>query len=47
MKTLGPSRLDEGYAKTTQFYRAMGYVPLEEIHGLWGANPCLILIKPL
>lgn len=47
VKTLGPSRPDEGYAKTTQFYRAMGYIPMEEIHGLWGANPCLILDKQL
>lgn len=47
VKTLGPSRPDEGYARTTQFYRAMGYLPLEEINGLWGANPCLILVKQL
>lgn len=47
VKTQGPSRPDEGYAKTLQFYLAMGYIPLEEIVGLWAENPCLILVKPL
>ncbi|HEY4993047.1 MAG TPA: GNAT family N-acetyltransferase [Nakamurella sp.] len=47
VKTQGPSRLDEAYEKTLQFYLAMGYVPLEELHGLWAENPCLILVKPL
>jgi ribosomal protein S18 acetylase RimI-like enzyme len=47
VKTQGPSRPDEGYDKTLRFYLAMGYIPLEEIHGLWAENPCLILVKPL
>lgn len=47
VKTQGPSRPDAGYAKTLEFYLAMGYIPLEEIVGLWAENPCLILVKPL
>ena len=45
VKTLGPSDPDVGYAKTRSFYLARGFVPLEEIHGLWGQNPCLLLVK--
>ena len=30
------------------FYAAVGFTPLEEIHGVWDAgNPCLIMIKHL
>jgi GNAT superfamily N-acetyltransferase len=47
VKTLGPSHPDPGYAKTRLFYEAMGFAPLEEIHDLWPANPCLIMIKVL
>jgi ribosomal protein S18 acetylase RimI-like enzyme len=48
VKTLGPSRADEGYELTRQFYLAMGFRPLEELHGLWDeANPCLIMVKAL
>jgi len=47
VKTLGPSRPDEAYGKTLRFYLAMGYIPLEELHGLWAENPCLILVKAL
>jgi ribosomal protein S18 acetylase RimI-like enzyme len=47
VKTLGPSRPDEAYGRTLRFYKAMAYIPLEEIHGLWGDNPCLILVKPI
>ncbi len=25
------------------FYLAMGYIPLEELQGIWAENPCLIL----
>ena len=46
VKTLGPSRPDEGYAATRAFYEAMGFVALEELHGLWDEdNPALILVK--
>jgi len=47
VKTLGPSQADAGYQRTRQFYRAMGFEPLEEITGLWPGNPCLIMVKPL
>jgi GNAT superfamily N-acetyltransferase len=47
VKTLGPSDPDEGYDRTRRFYEAQGFVPLEEIHGLWEANPCLLLVKCL
>jgi GNAT superfamily N-acetyltransferase len=46
VKTLGRSRPSPGYAATRSFYRACGFRPLEEIHGLWeGDNPCLVLVK--
>ena len=47
VKTLGPCDPDPGYARTRAFYEARGFVPLEEIHGLWEANPCLLLVKRL
>lgn len=47
VKTLGASHPDAGYAKTRAFYRAVGFLPLEETD-LWGEdNPCLIMVKPL
>jgi len=48
VKTLGPSRPDEGYTKTRAFYEAMGFRPLEEFKQIWDENnPCLIMIKRL
>jgi GNAT superfamily N-acetyltransferase len=48
VKTLGPSYPDEGYERTRRFYEARGFVPLEEIHGLWDTdNPCLVMVKRL
>ena len=47
VKTLGPSDPDAGYARTRSFYAARGFVPLEEIHGLWEHNPCLLMVKRL
>ncbi len=47
VKTLGPSDPDAGYASTRSFYLARGFVALEEIHGLWEHNPCLIMVKRL
>ena len=47
VKTLGPSRESRDYAQTRDFYRAMGFHPLEETN-LWGdVNPCLIMVKHL
>jgi coenzyme F420-0:L-glutamate ligase/coenzyme F420-1:gamma-L-glutamate ligase len=46
VKTLGPSRPDPGYDATRAFYEAMGFVALEELHGLWDENnPTLVLVK--
>jgi coenzyme F420-0:L-glutamate ligase / coenzyme F420-1:gamma-L-glutamate ligase len=46
VKTLGPSRPDEEYAATRRFYEALGFVALEELHGLWDEeNPTLVLVK--
>jgi coenzyme F420-0:L-glutamate ligase/coenzyme F420-1:gamma-L-glutamate ligase len=46
VKTLGPSRPDSGYDATRAFYEAVGFVALEELHGLWSHdNPTLILVK--
>lgn len=48
VKTLGPSRADEGYARTRAFYQAMGFQPMEEFDQIWDKdNPCLILVKKL
>ena len=47
VKTLGPARPHDGYPRTRAFYEAMGFQPLQEIHGLWPGNPCLIMVKPL
>jgi coenzyme F420-0:L-glutamate ligase/coenzyme F420-1:gamma-L-glutamate ligase len=46
VKTLGPSRSSRGYDATRAFYEALGFVALEELHGLWDEeNPTLILVK--
>jgi GNAT superfamily N-acetyltransferase len=47
VKTLGPSHADPNYAGTRRFYAALGYQPVEELHGLWPGNPCLLMVKPL
>ena len=47
VKTLGPARPDAGYELTRRFYAGLGFRPLEEIHGLWPQNPCLIMVKVL
>jgi GNAT superfamily N-acetyltransferase len=47
VKTLGPAHPDAGYQRTRQFYGALGFRPLEEIHGLWPGNPCLVMLKAL
>jgi ribosomal protein S18 acetylase RimI-like enzyme len=47
VKTLGPSHSSPEYELTRRFYEACGFRGLEEIHGLWPGNPCLILVKYL
>jgi N-acetylglutamate synthase-like GNAT family acetyltransferase len=45
-KTLSPSDPDPFYAETRAFWKAVGFIPLEE-NLLWGKeNPCLMLVKP-
>jgi GNAT superfamily N-acetyltransferase len=46
VKTLDESHPDIYYARTRQFYRAMGFLPLECVPEIWGKeNPCLILVR--
>jgi GNAT superfamily N-acetyltransferase len=46
VKTLAPSKPDDGYDKTRAFYLAYGFRPLEEYKDLWDAeNPALQMIK--
>jgi GNAT superfamily N-acetyltransferase len=46
VKTLSPSKADDGYDKTRAFYLAYGFRPLEEFRDLWDAdNPALQMIK--
>ena len=47
VKTLGPSHPDVNYAGTREFYRSLGFLPVEEMLDLWPGNPCLIMVKPL
>ena len=47
VKTLGPSHPSTHYAATRRFYEALGFIPVEEIDGLWPGNPCLIMVKVL
>ncbi len=48
VKTLSSSHPDEGYRKTREFYRSVGFYPLEEFTELWGnENPCLLMVKKL
>lgn len=48
VKTIGPSHPDPNYARTREFYRRTGFLPVEEFATLWSArHPCLLLIKAL
>ena len=48
VKTLAASDPDPRYARTREFYAAMGFVPLEETAALWGeGNPTLIMVEAL
>jgi GNAT superfamily N-acetyltransferase len=47
VKTFGPSGDSAEYERTRAFYRACGFLPLEERTDIWGPeNPCLISVKP-
>lgn len=45
--TVGPSCEDPAYEATRAFYRSVGFIPLEEHHGLDWSGPTLILVQPL
>ena len=48
VKTLAPSDPDLSYAATRAFYEAVGFLPLEELPQVWGAeNPCLLMVRVL
>jgi GNAT superfamily N-acetyltransferase len=48
VKTLAASFPSEEYAQTREFYRAVGYLPLEVFPQLWQAGlPVLLLVKVL
>lgn len=48
VKTLSDSHPDQFYKKTRNFYKAVGFYPLEELKDLWGENnPCLYMVKIL
>lgn len=48
VKTLGASSSDLSYKKTRQFYKSLGFYPLEEFKEIWDENnPCLIMAKSL
>ncbi|MDE6357513.1 MAG: GNAT family N-acetyltransferase, partial [Eubacteriales bacterium] len=46
VKTIAETNKDKNYAITRNFYKKVGFVPLELIPNLWDKNnPCLIMIK--
>ncbi|MDQ2838781.1 MAG: GNAT family N-acetyltransferase [Actinomycetota bacterium] len=50
VKTIGPSSSDPFYARTRQFYRGLGFLPLEELLDARSPTspwPCLVLVKPI
>lgn len=48
VKTLSAAHPDTGYELTRRFYRAYGFVELEEFAELWGpSNPALQMIKTI
>ncbi len=48
VKTLSESSSDKNYAKTREFYKAQGFIFLEEFKTLWDEyNPCLFMCKIL
>ena len=48
VKTIDPAKQDAAYLKTVEFYRSMGFAPLEVFPELWDSwNPCLTLVKAL
>lgn len=47
VRTLGPARPSEHYARTRAFYAALEFVAGEERHDVWPGNPCLLMSRDL
>lgn len=48
VKTVSDRSEDKAYAKTREFYKGVGFTPLEIFPTLWDEwNPCLLLVKYL
>jgi ribosomal protein S18 acetylase RimI-like enzyme len=48
VKTLSARHPDQNYARTRAFYKALGFVELEEFTEIWDADsPCMQMIKYL
>lgn len=48
VKTLGESHPDRYYKRTREFYKKVGFYPIEEIKEIWGEQtPCLLMIRSL
>jgi hypothetical protein len=45
--TVGPSYENEGYARTREFYLALGFVAMTELERIDWSGPTLILVRPL
>jgi GNAT superfamily N-acetyltransferase len=45
--TVGPSYENEGYARTREFYLALGFVAMTELQRIDWSGPTLILVRPL
>lgn len=45
VKTIGPSDPSPDAAASRVFYQEMGFLPVEEVHGLWDGKPALIQVK--
>lgn len=45
--TVGPSFENEPYGQTRGFYSHLGFLPMEEHHGIDWPGPTLILVRPL
>ena len=45
--TVGPSHEDEGYARTREFYLAVGFVAMNELQRIDWSGPTLVLVRVL
>lgn len=47
VKTLSDTDAYKPYKKTREFYKKLGFIPIETIHPYpgWGDNPCQIFVK--